>query len=351
MTRRVSLLLLLVGSISTASIIPTVGSRAAGSDASGACQPHKIDLGNGKSVTGGCDPLRIAFLMGCSNNVYCQAVIKGATDTAAKLGANIEVFDSNWNPTTQFNQAQDVISSGKFNAIYAQTINGAQACSILTDDAPSKNILVTIANQPLCNRALKEGDEYWSPGTLAFIGGSQSHTALSDWLSQIAKDNPGPQKVAVLTGPEGNANSINTDAAIKDIEAKYPDFYFLATVRTDYTVLGGNQKTLPLLQANPDLTVLIANYSDITRGAVQAVAQAGMAGKLKIYDSGGNKWAFDAVRKGLITSTRTLTPYTESAKAVESLAAAWKGETLPRFIGLDSTLITRDNIDKFQPEY
>jgi ribose transport system substrate-binding protein len=349
MVRNLRLLLMLIGCVSVASTIPIF--KSADSAESGTCQPHKIDLGNGKSVTGGCEPLRIAFLMGCTNNVYCQAVIKGATETAAKIGATMEVFDANWNPTTQFNQAQNVISSGKFNAIYAQMIDGAQACSILTEDAPAKNLLVTIANQPLCNRALKEGDEYWSPGTLAFIGGSQGHEAFRDWLFEIAKDNPGPQKVAILTGPEGNANSINTDAAVKDVEAKYPNFRVVATVRTDYTVLGGNQKTLPLLQANPDLTILVANYSDITRGAVQAVAQAGMAGKLKIYDSGGNKWAFDAVRNGSITSTRTLTPYTESAKAVESLTAAWKGEAPPRYIGLDSTLITKENIDKFQPEY
>ena len=41
---------------------------------------HKIDLGDGKSVTGGCEPLKIAFLTAATNNVYLQAGIKGAQD-------------------------------------------------------------------------------------------------------------------------------------------------------------------------------------------------------------------------------------------------------------------------------
>jgi len=168
---------------------------------------------------------------------------------------------------------------------------------------------------------------------------------------QIAKQNPGPQKVAVLTGPDLNANTINTDLAIKDAQKKYPNFKVVAVVRTDYSVPQGNAKAQPLLQANPDLTILIGNYSDITRGAVQAVQAAGRLGKLKIYDSGGNKWAFEAVKRGWITSTRTLTPYGEIQKSVEALAAAWAGKPAPRFVPLETQFITKDNVDKFKPEY
>jgi ribose transport system substrate-binding protein len=50
--------------------------------AKAACEPHKIDLGEGKSVTGGCGELRIAFINAASNNTYLQANIKGAEDAA-----------------------------------------------------------------------------------------------------------------------------------------------------------------------------------------------------------------------------------------------------------------------------
>ena len=53
-----------------------------------ACDKHKIDLGEGKSIMGGCDPLKIAFLGAGSNNTYMQANIKSAKETAEKLGGS-----------------------------------------------------------------------------------------------------------------------------------------------------------------------------------------------------------------------------------------------------------------------
>lgn len=327
------------------------GMFGASGTAQAACEPHAVDLGDGKSVTVGCEPLKIAFLSAATNNVYLQAGIRGAEDAAAAVGAEIETFDANWSPATQFNQAQNVLTGGQFNAILAEMNDGNQACKILTEDAPAKNVLVAVVNQPLCNRATKAGDEYWSPGTLNYVGGSQGREAFGEWFMSIAASNPGPQKVAVITGPDLNSNTINTDAAIADVRAAYPDFEIVAVARTDYSVLQGNEKALPLLQANPDLTILIVNYSDITRGAIQAVKQAGMSDTLKIYDSGGNQWSFHAVREGWITHTRTLNPYTETYKGVLSLAAAWKGEETPRYVPLEASLITKDNVDKIEPEY
>ena len=102
---------------------------------------------------GGCEPLRIAFLTAATNNVYLQSGIKGAQDAAAEIGATLDVFDGNWTPATQYNQVQNILSSGNYNAILAEMNDGAQACKILTEDAPAANVLVAVANQPLCNKA------------------------------------------------------------------------------------------------------------------------------------------------------------------------------------------------------
>jgi ribose transport system substrate-binding protein len=325
----------------------TAGQEAA----SAACEPHAIDLGDGKSVKAGCDQLKIAFLNAATNNVYLQAGMKGAEDAAKAHGAKLQMFDGNWSSETQYNQAQNIISGGEFNAVVAEMLNGNQACKILSEEASAKNIVVSVANQPICGRADKEGEEYWVPGTLNYVGGTQGFEAFRTFIMRIAKDNPGPQKVAVVTGPDLIVQTRAIDAALKEAHEKYPDFVLVAEARTDYSVLQGNQKTLPLLQAHPDLTILIGNYSDITRGEVQAAKQAGMLGKIKIYDSGGSSWAFQAVRDGDIVLTRTYTPYDEMYKSVASLAAAWKGESTPRYVPLESAYVTKENIDQYKPQY
>ena len=114
------------------------GMFGASGTAQAACEPHAVDLGDGKSVTVGCEPLKIAFLSAATNNVYLQAGIRGAEDAATAVGAEIETFDANWSPATQFNQAQNVLTGGQFNAILAEMNDGNQACKILTEDAPAE---------------------------------------------------------------------------------------------------------------------------------------------------------------------------------------------------------------------
>lgn len=316
-----------------------------------ACEKHKIDLGGGKSIMGGCAPLKIAFLGAGSNNTYMQSNIKSAKETAEKLGGSVDFFDPNWTTSTQYNQAQNVISSGKYNGIIAGVLDGVQMCKILTVDAPAKGIMVSVYNQALCGRALNEGDALWAPGTLNYVGGAQSCSSFTQYFEFMAKENPGPQKVLVLTGPDLNANSLATDCAVKAIQAKHPEFKILSVTRTNYTVVDGDQKTLPLLEANPDATILFGNYSEITRGAVQAIKQAGMAGKVKVYDAGGSTWAYQAVKNGDIVATKTYIPYTELKLTVESMFEAWNGKMPPRFIPLPSTVVTKANIADHHPEY
>ena len=346
--RRLSVVALALGTTIAAGSFTSSAARA-----EDACKPRKIELGEGQSVMGGCGKLHIALLMAASNNTHLQSAIKGAQDAAAKIGATVDVFDPNWSASVQYNQAQNVISSGKYNAIVAEMNDGNQACKIMTETAREHGVLVAVANEPICNRAADEGDALWAPGTLNFVGGSQGRGPFRDWIMAIAKDNPGPQKVAVVTGPDLNANTINTDLALKDVKAKYPDFDVVAVVRTDYSIVQGNSKTLPLFQAHPDLTILISNYSDMTRGAVAAARAAGVLnnGKLKIYDSGGNVWAFNAVKTGQIVSTRTLLPYTEMYESVIQLGDAWAGKPVPHTTPLAVHDVTKANVDELKAQY
>lgn len=328
----------------------SAGLLAAPVAAETACTPHKIDLGDGQTIDGGCAPLRIAFLSMATNNQYLQAGMTGAQDAAKEIGAEIEIFDGGWDPATQYNQLQNILSAGKFNAILGEMNDGRQTCDILSQ-AYKQGILVVVANNPLCGKDTEEGDALWAPGTLAYVGGSQSRVAYRDWMMWVADRNPGPQKVAVITGPEMISNSVNTDLAIQDVQAKRPDFEVVAIVRTDYSVPSANEKMLPVLQANPDLTLIVSNYSDMTRGAVQAVRQADMDGKVKIEESGGSAWAFEAIRKGMISSTRTFTPYTEMHSAVLAMGDAWSGKPVPRYLALSSDLVTIENVEGVKPEY
>lgn len=89
----------------------------------------------------------------------------------------------------------------------------------------------------------------------------------------------------------------------------------------------------------------------MTRGAVQAIRQAGRESEIKVFESGGSRWAFEALKNGQIHSTRTFTPYTEMYLGIKALADAWKGEPVAKYTALKSDLVTSENVDKVTPEY
>jgi ribose transport system substrate-binding protein len=134
-------------------------------------------------------------------------------------------------------------------------------------------------------------------------------------------------------------------------------FKIVSKVRTDYTIVQGQSKTEAILRGNPGLTLLISNYSDPTRGAVQAIKAAGKEGKVKVYDYGGSKWIVDAIKRGEVELTGALLPYSEMAHSVQSLADLWHGKTVPHIDDLSQdkaigdTLIDKSNADSFKPEY
>ncbi|MBY6059283.1 sugar ABC transporter substrate-binding protein [Leisingera daeponensis] len=316
-----------------------------------ACETHEIDVGNGHTVTTDCDGLQIAAVVFGSNNMYLQANIKAAKETAEALGAEMTVFDGQWDPATTFNHVQNIVSSGEYDAIINGPYNGSQFCDYITNTAPEADVLFVTVNSPGCDRDTNEGTDLWSPGTLSFVGGVQGREAYRNWLMKVAEENPGSQKVITITGPDTLANTINFNLGLEGVKAAYPKFDVVGMVTTDYSVLQANEKIAPLLQANDDITLMISNYSDMTRGVVQAIQQAGRVGDFKIYDFGGSEWAFEAVDRGLIESTLTMTPYTEYEIAVKAIVDAWNGKDVPNYLPLESTMVTKDNIADNAAQY
>lgn len=124
---------------------------------------HRV--GNGISVSvDTAQPLRLAYFAP-SENSFLRANLESLRETAAKVGAEIQFFDSGWSATKEFNQIQNAIQSGRFNAFLVQPLDGQLLCKILSDDAPKAGILVSITVVQLCNRGTLSGAEQWAPGT------------------------------------------------------------------------------------------------------------------------------------------------------------------------------------------
>ena len=307
--------------------------------------------------------LRLAFFSVGGNNTYLLSGIKGAKDAAAKYGASIQVFDGKFDGALQLNQVTGAIAQKSFDGIVLEPNNSQQLCSAVKAALKAK-IVIGITNVPACTAAYEKP----YPGTVIFVGG-QGPTAYSDWLTQGFKSNPQGGEFAVLVGPITQGNSVRTKEVLAKVNPTFPKWKQVAFEPTEYQASVALTKTQDILQSHPKLKLLFSNYAGQTPGAISAIKAAGKTGQVKIYDLGGDKTMFGAVRKGTVASTEVYLPYEEQYHAVQAIVAKlsglkslggvkvgqfWDLTKDPKLKGL-SPFVTKANINKYTsiglPEY
>lgn len=299
--------------------------------------------------------LSIAFFIAGTGNAYQQAAVDGATETATEIGANLQIFDGQFNAQTQFNQIQTALTSGKFNAFIVEPNDGNQLCKIVTDSAAEKGVLVVTATGSLCGRDTNTGEDVWQPGTVAYVGG-QTADVYEEWVKRIVSDHPNGAKVAVLTGPQVNANTSNVTNALPTL-ASAPGFSVVAQQATDYSTAQAYAATQTILRANPDVNIIMSNFSGMTQGVAQAIEEAGRS-DVEVYDVGGDSWALDAVKRGTLNSSVVLLPKDELVQSVYALRDTVEGKDVPHVIDMSkaaalpgTNIADTSNVSKFTAEY
>jgi ribose transport system substrate-binding protein len=244
------------------------------------------------------------------------------------------------------------MQSGRYNAFALGPIDSNLDCNLASKQAPAKKILVAVVNQPLCGRYIQPTEAgLWQPGTLSYASGYFTRQRILQWFEAIAKQYPGKQRVGLITGLAVDSLSKLVDLDVKQIQKTNPDFQVVGELRTDYTTTKGYAAAQNLLQAHPDLTLIISDYSDLTVGAAKAIEQAGRGNQVKVADFGGSTPVAKLVKAGKVGLTAPTYPRTEVTDTIDSLVAAFKGQKVDRVSLPPFKVYTRKDIGAYQPEF
>lgn len=333
-----------------------------GDGGSGSGRAVQIDVGTGTPVKSDTTKPHIGMLW-TSGNLFLQAFEKGAKDEAKRRGVELTVLDAKFDPVRQMQQAQNALQQKQYDALVVVPLDGNTMCPVLTRNAPSEGIPVVTAVVPMCNRIRNpEGDELWSPGTVAHSGFQVTVDSAVAWYKEVARRlGPGRHTVALLLGPPLIAGTISSLEGLRQVLAEngVSNLDFKYQVNTDYTTPDGLARTQTLLQAHPEIDAVLSTYSDITVGAVRAVQAADLSDSVKVFDQGATGQTLDLVRSGDIEMTTAAHPYTYGVNAVKALVDAFEGKESERWYGAyvqgsehgNPLVIDKDNIDAFRPEY
>ena len=241
--------------------------------------------------------LRLAFFCSGGSNDYQLTGIKAAKETAAKYGASLQWYDAQFDTAKQLNQIMAATSSGNFDGFVIEAVNASTVCSSVKA-ALQKNIVVAMTNVQACDTAY----EVPYPGTVIMTGG-QAASVYEAWFRKRLRFRPGRRRVRRSGGADHPGKQRACPIGVGQIEVEYPKWKLVGFEDTGYNAGPALKKTQDILQAHPKVKIIFSNYAGQTPGAIAALKSAGMLGKVKIYDMGGDKVMFNAVKEGTVDLT------------------------------------------------
>jgi ribose transport system substrate-binding protein len=292
----------------------------------------------------------IAFFGFAAANSFAQATWAGVQQTAKQNGVTAKFFDPNFNAQTQVSQIQDAITTGRYQAFVIQANDGNAVIPAIKQALAAK-IAVVAEFTPV-------GSDYSTikppVAGLTFVGEAPvwNGQALGK-LGIQACAGVNPCNVAYLEGfkslPLDNAR---TDAVKKTL-ATASNVKLAADVEGGYTQASGLKAAQDVLQAHPDINVMIGSAQAI-EGAQQAVKGAGKEGKIKLIGNGGSCQAVAGVRNGTWFATYIIAEKSSGAKAAQFAIDKANGKKVP--VSFDSRKLQnpigiKANLGKFKAQY
>ena len=277
-----------------------------------------------------------AFLSGPeASNPFSVAEAAGYAEGAKQTGLKVKVFDpSAYDPSIQYAQIQDALSTNQYKS-YVIDPAGSNLCKLMRNAVQTQHINVVVIESPLCGENDAGSAGLHSAGTLTYIGGNANLNGYIAYWKAFVSHTSGTRQILSVTGPEGAGNEIPWITAQTQVLQGTPRLHLVGTVHTDYTTPTSVTDVENFLQAHKNVDSIVTNYITCTIGAVTAVKDLGLQGKIKIYDVGGDQQAVDLIKAGKIVATAPYFPKSMSYAAMLSLERYGEKKSVPVYQGDD----------------
>jgi ribose transport system substrate-binding protein len=241
--------------------------------------------------------VKIAYMPPATEFPYYMAIGEGIKVTAADLG--VETFmlapQSGSDIAGQMKMLQDVTTQGVDAIILSP--HDEKAASPLVKQAIDKGIPVIIVNSDIAS--------FPTPvNAVVGYGQRKGTTVLGEYAAQMVN---GKANVGVLEGLPGY-HSTERIGGFLDAFKKYPDMKIIASLPTEWNVETGNKAMMDMLQAHPEINLVVCANDYIAIGAAKAAEGLGRKDIL-IFGNDGDTTGLEEIYAGRWTATVNTTPF------------------------------------------
>jgi D-allose transport system substrate-binding protein len=287
--------------------------------------------------------VKYAVVLKTLANPFWVDMKTGIVAEAKKQGVTVDVFAASDESDLQ-GQAkifEDLLGKGYAGIAFAPLSPVSLIPSIV--EANKKGIYVVNIDEKVDMTELKNAGGY----VYSFITTDNVKVGEKAGQSIVDKLGSAGGKVAILEGKAGNAsgadrktgaeNAFKAASSIKVVDSQPADWD-----RTKALDVASN-----ILQKNPDLKAFYAANDTMALGALQAVSNAGLDGKVLVVGTDGAPEALQSVAAGKLFATVAQDPGQIGASSLDKLIKLATDKTAgsvdmqPEFVAVDSKLVVK----------
>lgn len=269
----------------------------------------------------------IGLSISTQNNPFFVTLAEGAKKAADEAGVDLTIVDAGDDATKQVSDIEDLVSKNIsvliVNPVDSDAVTGAVEAAI------AKGVKVISVD-----RAVNGVEIDCQIASDNVLGAELATQYIVDMLGEGIK-------VAELVGTSGASAAIDRGTGFHNIADAKLDVVASQTANFDRTE--GMTVMENMLQANGDIQAVFAANDEMALGAVEAISGAGKDILVVGFDATDD--AIEAIKAGRMGATIAQQPELIGSTAIENALKLIKGESIPKSIPVEVTLITKDNAE------
>jgi ribose transport system substrate-binding protein len=290
---------------------------------------------SGGSASGGSDSYSVAVLLASSQNGYNQAVSQGVENAIKELGAHVKtsVLDGGFNSDTQLSQLETAGSGNKYDGIIVVPNDGVSLAAAfpLSNGIPVATVLNPIG--PDISKMDPQVDGVVSTVAVDPAGAAKKQ---AEGVVTYCQDID-PCNVVLLVGNLSATLDVTRQEAYKSVLGQHDNIKVVATAEGQYDPDTSSKAIANVLQAHPDINVVLSNADQQTQGAQIALEDAGVdLSKVYLTGGGGTTYAVENVRKGTWKADYINFPVSMGSAAMKQLYAELTGGDVKQWVDADT---------------
>ena len=270
----------------------------------------------------------IGLSISTQNNPFFVTLAEGAKKAAKQAGVPLTVVDASDDATKQVSDIEDLVSKN-VSVLIVNPVD-SDAVTVAVEAAIAKGVRVISVDRVV-------------NGVDIDCQIASDNVAGAELATQYIVDTLGENvKTAELVGTSGASAAIDRSQGFHNIADK--KLKVVASQTADFDRTQGMTVMENMLQADSSIQAVFAGNDEMALGAVEAISGAKKDVLVVGFDATDD--AIEAIKQGRMGATIAQQPALIGSTAVENAIRLTKGESIPKEIPVEVTLITKDNVDK-----